>query len=80
MTIEPESVDLARVLGEFIARAGSALSPGKARGDLCTATVTVPQPWDIGEIRMTFDWVVPPRRGSRPFWRPVSAVKVTSES
>ncbi len=80
MTTENESVALAKVPGEFIVRAGSNLSPGNKPGDQCSATVTVPHPWNIGKIRVTFGWMVPRRRGSQAFWCPQSAVKVTSES
>ncbi len=70
------SITLAVVPGEYIALAKTDLTPGAAAGERCAVVTTVPPPWTIGEIRITFDWFIPARCGSLSFWRAVNAEKV----
>ena len=70
------TITLASVPGQCVALACAKLSPGAVAGERCTAIIRVPDPWDLGEIRITFDWFITTRRGSLPFWRPVDAESV----
>lgn len=79
MTSKPESIALARIPGQYIAQAGSRLKPGTIAGERCTAVITVPAPWNIGTVRITYEWFIPARRGSLSFWSVVSAESADGE-
>ena len=76
MTNGAPPITLASVPGQYVALACANLSPGAVAGERCTVIIRVPEPWDLGEIRITFDWFIPARRGSLSFWRPVDAERV----
>ena len=69
-------VTLASIPGEYIVIAGTSLGTGAVAGDHRDVLQTIPAPWQIGTVRITFDWFVPQRRGCPPFWRAVSAEAV----
>ena len=66
-------VTLASIPGQYIASACASLGGGAAAGDRCDVLQTIPAPWQLGTVRITFDWFVPKRRGCPPFWRAVCA-------
>ncbi len=72
-------VTLAAIPGQYIAEAKKDFSPAIAPGERCEGVLTIPAPWNIGKVCIVFDWFVPSRRGSLPFWRAIGVRPVHDE-